>query len=298
MPSNDLTQYRGPFRVPSDSPPNMHPLAAALRGSLGQDEPGSVLDPQTLSNKSVNKATSIASMLSDLVPSKGAASLVGFGGTFIGKGARTWNAKAAEEAVRLLRAGHDPERVRQLTGTSLFPDGHLRQEITDHDAILLNSLRSDIKPPAGGVPLGKALHHPALQAAYPDILTTTSARIAHSPTPSGVYHENKIKVNAPDLSKGMSTTLHEVQHNIQDLENFARGGSPEEFMKAAELAAAALGKDKTWAQNKAYQDYLKLAGEAEARLTQQRRMLTPEERRATPLDWDTPPETHILKFYR
>lgn len=298
MPSNDLTQYRGPFLKPGDSPPNMHPLAAALRGSLGQDEPGSVLDPQTLSNKSVNKATSIASMLSDLVPSKGAASLVGFGGTFIGKGARTWNAKAAEEAVRLLRAGHDPERVRQLTGTSLFPDNQLRQEITDHDAILLKSMSPTAKTPAGGTPLGNVLHHPGLQAAYPDILRNTSARVAYAPTTSGVYHENKIKVNAPDLSKGMSTTLHEVQHNIQDLENFGRGGSPEEFMKTAEWAARARGKDATWAREKAYQDYLRMAGEAEARLTQQRRMLTPEERRATPLDWDIPPETHILKFYR
>jgi len=295
MPSNDLTQYRGPFLKSADSQPNMHPLAAALRGVLDQEEPGSVLDPQTQSNKSINNATNISSLVSNLIPSKGA---MGLAGTFIGPKARTWNAKAAEEAIRLLRAGHDPERVRQLTGTSLFPDKQLRQEITDHDAILLSSLRPDIKTPYAGSPLGSILHHPGLQAAYPDMLRDTSARIAYAPTTSGVYQNNKIKVNAPDLSKGMSTTLHEVQHNVQDLENFARGGSPEEFRTAAEWVARAMGKDATWARQKAYQDYLRMAGEAEARLVQQRRMLTPEERRYTPLNWDISPEQQIVKFYR
>ena len=87
-----------------------------------------------------------------------------------------------------------------------------------------------------------------------------------------------------------SVLLHETQHNVQDLEGFGRGGSPEEFLQDAQWAAKARGKDDTWAQRKAYQDYMRLAGEAEARLTQRRRALTPEERRQTPLDWDVPPD--------
>ena len=59
----------------------------------------------------------------------------------------------------------------------------------------------------------------------------------------------------PDLN----TTLHEVQHNIQQIENFAKGG--------------------TFAQSKkSIDNYKRLFGEAEARLTENRIPLTQEQR--------------------
>lgn len=265
-------------------------LSAMLRGALGQEEQGSVLDEGYKDRKATNEKAQLASILTDLLPGKasvaGAAKLAPLlAGTFIGPRAKTWNAKAAAEASALLKAGHDPEKVRQLTGTSLFPDGMLRQEISDDKAILTRMLMPDAKPDV----LGRQFVHPELEAAYPEIMQDTRAQIRGSSETGGEYRNKKIKVTADNLSNAKSVLLHETQHGIQDLEGFGRGGSPAEFLRDAQWAAKARGLDPTWAEQKAYRDYMRLAGESEARLTQQRRMLTPEERRATPLNWDVPP---------
>lgn len=57
----------------------------------------------------------------------------------------------------------------------------------------------------------------------------------------------------------VSTTLHEVQHNIQQIENFAKGGTPAQSQKSID-------------------NYKRLLGEAEARLTENRIPLTQEQR--------------------
>jgi hypothetical protein len=289
---NDLTRY-GASPYGEGSPKRnqqQSTLSAMLRGALGQEEPGSVLDPQTADLKATNEKAQLASILSDLWPGKaavaGSAKLAPLlAGTFIGRNAKTWDVAAAQEALKLLKQGADPEKVRQLTGTSMFPDGFLRQEISDHNAILTRMLMPDAKPDV----LGKQFLHPELAAAYPEILRDTKAQIRGSSEVGGEFRGKKIKVTADNLSNAKSVLLHETQHNVQDIEGHARGGSPAEFLKDAEWAAKARGLDPSWAEQKAYRDYMRLAGEAEARLTQQRRMLTPEERRATPFNWDVPP---------
>ena len=192
----DLTSYgASPYGEgsPKRGDQNQSKVAAALRGILQQEEPGSVLDAATAGNKELNAGFNLASILSDAVPAKGA---MGLAGTFIGKNAKTWNTKAALEASKLLKAGHDPEMVRKLTGTSLFPDGQLRQEITDHDAVLTRMLMPDAKADV----LGKQLIHPELAAAYPEIMSGTKARIRGSSEVSGEYQGGKIKVDADNLS--------------------------------------------------------------------------------------------------
>ena len=47
-------------------------VSAALRGALGMEEPGSVLDPDTAGLKAVNDKTQLASILTDLIPGKAA----------------------------------------------------------------------------------------------------------------------------------------------------------------------------------------------------------------------------------
>ena len=71
----------------------------------------------------------------------------------------------------------------------------------------------------------------------------------------------------PDLS----SVLHETQHSIQKLEDWAKGGS-----------------SKMFSGNNPHEQYRKLAGEAEARLTQRRIPLTDAERRANfPYEYGT-----------
>ena len=112
-----------------------------------------------------------------------------------------------------------------------------------------------------------------------------------------------------DPSVAKSSTLHEVQHSIQDREGFAKGGSPSNAYQSGELDAVTariyerikeLPGNKSETKESLYkhakklanseqgrmENYRRLAGEAEARNVQTRMDYTPEQRRATP-PWDT-----------
>jgi hypothetical protein len=111
----DLTKYSGsPYGekgIARNDQQNM--LSAALRGLLGQEETGSVLDPRTADLKATNSSANLASILSDLIPGKGVA-----GGGMALAGA--------------LRRGGRPDLFLShgTNATSLFKDGELITELT------------------------------------------------------------------------------------------------------------------------------------------------------------------------
>ena len=94
-----------------------------------------------------------------------------------------------------------------------------------------------------------------------------------------------------------STTLHEMQHAIQNLEGHARGGNPS--MYANELMAQ--GRSEFDANEIAARwglaYYNRLAGEVEARAVQKRMDYTPEQRRSQPpwLDYDVREGNQIVR---
>lgn len=285
--------YQDPYagrRLP-DSPA----LPALLRGFLGKEEPGSVLEPGALEARSANSVGQGASIVNDLLPYgaalKGVGKLAGIAGMFIGPRAKTWDTTAAALAESLRKLGKHPELIRRETGVSWGTDGLPRQEISDD----LAQLRGAFLDKPASRPLSSYLAHPELYAAYPE-LATMKSKVGYGPV-GGEYLSGKIQASAPDPSQAKSVVLHEAQHGIQELEGFARGGSPSEFLKAARWAAKARGLDETWAQKKAYQDYLRLAGETESRLTQARRMMTPEERRRYALEPDISTELQRVLRY-
>lgn len=53
---------------------------------------------------------------------------------FIGPNAKTWNQAAADRALKMEKAGEDPAKIWQQTGTFRGADGVLRQEISDRSA--------------------------------------------------------------------------------------------------------------------------------------------------------------------
>lgn len=53
---------------------------------------------------------------------------------FIGPNAKTWNQAAADKALKMEKAGEDPAKIWQQTGTFRGADGVLRQEISDRSA--------------------------------------------------------------------------------------------------------------------------------------------------------------------
>jgi hypothetical protein len=248
---------------------------------------------------------------------------------FIGENAKTWDKTAAENASKLEKAGIAPEEIWKETGVFRGPEGKWRQEISDVGAKITDDVYNGIvQNQKFEGPASKALTHEELYKAYPKSGEIQSGLYAWK-TPEGSYDfaTNTITAGGPGTTSQKSAMLHEIQHAIQDQEGFARGGSPgsgqnapfiygigESSKKLSEIEkklektpylskeydALALEHEKLTKQAEieaALEGYRRLAGEAEARATQVRMKMTPEERRAKfPYEsYDVPKEQLIVK---
>lgn len=227
----------------------------------------------------------------------------------------------ADRARELEREGATREAIWQDTGWYKGADGRWRFEIDDSQMRLTGK-------DAGDLPM--LIEYPALFDAYPD-MRGVFAVIDRSKTAGGSYHQARpqtdttfgaapeIRVEAETDDKIRTVLAHEIQHAIQEIEGFARGGSiggearrnheaeqrlsrinhemswlAERMEKArgearAELAAQynALKSQKlSLRPDLVYlhpgEQYLRLAGEAEARVVSRRLDLTTEQRKAEP----------------
>ncbi|MBR5154681.1 MAG: hypothetical protein IKW58_03040, partial [Alphaproteobacteria bacterium] len=123
-----------------------------------------------------------------------------------------------------------------------------------------------------------------LYSAYPE-LSNTNIRFSNEERPSTIAYfdpsergKNGIIINTDfkgfSLDNLKRDLAHEIQHYIQDKENFAKGGQ----------------------YNGNWEEYFNLAGEAEARLAGNRVNLTPKEILETKLMYDVKPENQIVRF--
>jgi hypothetical protein len=222
------------------------------------------------------------------------------GGMFIGKGARTWDALAAQKAKLLADMGTDPRTIWQQTGTWKGPDGKWRQEIPDNAPKITDDVFYGIKANQRFTgPIRQALPHEDLFRAYPDTGDISSGFYAWS-KPEGTYDKftDSITAGGPGTTSQKSAAVHELQHAIQQREGFARGGSSQEFISDIEALSSLnrIGfsemddfqkimladlRKKYGSIKTPQQAYQNLAGEAEARATQARMNMTAEQRRAT-----------------
>lgn len=192
---------------------------------------------------------------------------------FAGTQALTADHAALAQAQERIAAGENAESVRQETGWHQGTDGQWRFEIADDRAkIRKNGVRkknptfadvySKTRFERGSNFLEEFLEHKALYAAYPRLRRAFVA-LETDPKAAGSYEAatNTIRLNGgQSLDETLATLLHEIQHAIQEQENFARGGH------FAELG---------------YGDYRRLAGEVEARNTEARREMDAQARRET-----------------
>jgi hypothetical protein len=147
---------------------------------------------------------------------------------FIGENARTWDASAAKRAEEMEASGIDPETIWRETGTFRAPDNRLRQEISDIGARLAQESEA-------GLPANVAFEHPGgLYEAYPEIGQRTIIRTkqALEGGATGAYNRNNQSVSfgesAPQSPDELTSIgLHELQHAVQQREDFGRGGMPE-----------------------------------------------------------------------
>lgn len=148
----------------------------------------------------------------------------------------------------------DPSKVLDpLPDTMAAPwfkgsEGKPRQEISDAESKLTLPKVSDTHKWATGddvhvpfmpkedIKLGDILHHPELYKSYPDLKDITVRPVmfgslglkgAHGDDSTG---KETIWLKAGPEKEVHSTLLHELQHAVQERENFAKGGNVEQFL--------------------------------------------------------------------
>ena len=206
--------------------------------------------------------------------------------------------------------------IKMATGWERGADGKWRYEIPD--AMIKNTMdvggghivkRYEDDMLWNGGKLSKVIDAPELFKAYPqlkDVRIETDAIMNDMPS-NGEYNAktNTITIHADELKYMNSILNHEIQHAIQSIEGFDRGGSPrlvrgEIKKRLAEVtkqirqlraegkedeAKAIVEKNRglynAYQANDDYNSYKSLAGEVEARNVQERMNMTPEERRKT-----------------
>lgn len=208
----------------------------------------------------------------------------------------------------------DAKAIKMATGWERGADGKWRYEMPDakiKDTMdvggghIVKRYEDDML--WNGGKLSKVIDAPELFKAYPqlkDVRIDTDAIMNDMPS-NGEYNSktNTITIHADELKYMNSILNHEIQHVIQDIEGFAKGGSPglvrgEVKKKLNELtkqirqlraegkedeAKALIEKNRglynAYQKNDDYNSYKSLAGEVEARNVSARLNMTPEERR-------------------
>lgn len=286
-----------------------------------QNEDGSV----NTSPMAIERANDLATF-AVLGPAPVAAKLAdGTLGSFAGVKSKTLNAKRLEAAQEFEDSGMRPDDIWTQTGFARGADGQWRYEIPDNTATISPNFIRDNKvytPKDQLVPLGAVLNHPELYKAYPNL---KEIYVAQHTDPNSIGMMDS-KNGILYLSSGQSASeakriiLHELQHDIQETEGFARGGTfstsedmklnyyktidkmrqesndildkykqdgiltktdHDKLLKTQDVLKLELARREAGLQ-RALENYYKLAGEVESRNVEYRDFLTPKGRQLQP----------------
>lgn len=227
---------------------------------------------------------------------------------------RTFRMDNLSVARKMEEEKKDAKAIKMATGWERGADGKWRYEMPDakiKDTMdvggghIVKRYEDDML--WNGGKLSKVIDAPELFKAYPqlkDVRIDTDAIMNDMPS-NGEYNSktNTITIHADELKYMNSILNHEIQHVIQDIEGFAKGGSPrlvrgevkkrfDEVTKQIKQlraegkedeAKALIEKNRSlynaYQKNDDYNSYKSLAGEVEARNVSARLNMTPEERR-------------------
>lgn len=227
---------------------------------------------------------------------------------------RTFRMDNLSVARKMEEEKKDAKAIKMATGWERGADGKWRYEMPDakiKDTMnvggghIVKRYEDDML--WNGGKLSNTIDAPELFKAYPqlkDVRIDTDAIMNDMPS-NGEYNSktNTITIHADELKYMNGILNHEIQHVIQDIEGFARGGSPrlirgEVKKKLNEVtkqirqlraegkedeAKALVEKNRglynAYQKNDDYNSYKSLAGEVEARNVSARLNITPEERR-------------------
>lgn len=229
---------------------------------------------------------------------------------------RTFRMDNLSVARKMEEEKKDAKAIKMATGWERGADGKWRYEMPDakiKDTMdvggghIVKRYEDDML--WNGGKLSKVIDAPELFKAYPqlkDVRIDTDAIMNDMPS-NGEYNSktNTITIHADELKYMNDILNHEIQHVIQDIEGFAKGGSPrlvrgevkkrfDEVTKQIrqlraegkeDEAKALIEKNRglynAYQKNDDFNSYKSLAGEVEARNVSARLNMTPEERRKT-----------------
>ena len=184
------------------------------------------------------------------------------GGILAGPKSLTAPFEQLSKAKKAQARGWKPETIWNRYGWFKGPDDQWRYEIDDSKArtwMLTGGARerAQLAQPAGtnrappvAASLSEVFRHPALRQAYhpvgemepkvfygelPNYLGMRYPGVRYG-DPGSVVIANRIAGSNLGPRSERSTMLHELQHMVQELEGFARGGNPGEFQPSYEMA--------------------------------------------------------------
>jgi hypothetical protein len=140
-------------------------------------------------------------------------------------------------AVELETSGTENEAIRQKTGWFKGMDGKWRYEISD-GAVLQSGIDKLAEQQRNDnnlyISLSELYDNELLYQAYPVLKNGLLVKVndAALTERQGSYKDGVITISANSLNrndKGIGILIHEIQHAIQDIEGFARGGNPQQF---------------------------------------------------------------------
>lgn len=292
--------------VPSDTPSDVIDALKKAGIDVSSYERGNAEDRQKVTMDAINSSDNIRFSLAG---ERGAAAAD----------------KAEERTIRMdnLSVAKDMEKnkkkakaIKAATGWERGADGKWRYEIPDakiKDTMdvggghIVKRYEDDML--WNGGKLFDVIDAPELFKAYPQlkgVRIDTDAIMNDMPS-HGEYDSktNTITIHADELKYMNDILNHEIQHAIQDIEGFAKGGSPrlvrgevkkrfDEVTKQIKQLRAEGKEDEAkalieknrglynaYTKNDDFNSYKSLAGEVEARNVQERMNMTPEERRKT-----------------
>lgn len=292
--------------VPSDTPSDVIDALKKAGIDVSSYERGNADDRQKVTMDAINSSDNIRFSLAG---ERGAAAAD----------------KAEERTIRMdnLSVAKDMEKnkkkakaIKAATGWERGADGKWRYEMPDakiKDTMdvggghIVKRYEDDML--WNGGKLFDVIDAPELFKAYPQlkgVRIDTDAIMNDMPS-HGEYDSktNTITIHADELKYMNDILNHEIQHAIQDIEGFAKGGSPrlvrgevkkrfDEVTKQIKQLRAEGKEDEAkalieknrglynaYTKNDDFNSYKSLAGEVEARNVQERMNMTPEERRKT-----------------
>jgi hypothetical protein len=259
----------------------------------------------------LDKLSTTQGLQDELLGGSGLSGVGGIAATFIGKGAKGYDKAAEQLADELHAQGVDPREIWKQTGVRRWLSGN-RQEISDvgmapkistfKDPKLThwNQTKRGYKPidynkavdlytqnkgtsVVSTTGLADLVEHEELFKNYPQLKNTTVQIDPGYKANSAAFNptNNIIFISPEDFYKGnMSPLLHEIQHNIQDIEKWQSGGNPKDFGVVDTLMPRVSDKGNINFYDP-FELYQRIPGEIEARNTQTRQFLSDAERRAS-----------------